>query len=218
MSTVKSMHQSLIYKYAILIFLIIFSLPGIAQNEKDRVRKTKKEDKVFNVIPLIFSSPETDLAFGGFGVFQKHLFGNDPTYRKSVIQLGATYTLNNQLFIFSQPDIFFKNEKFRLRANFLYNQRKDLFWGVGNNTPEANEEDVEFNQFSFTPIFYFSPRKNLFVGLQYRYANEFSLKTLEDGLLEQAGDQLGANGAISSGAGLALLYDNRKNQVNPVNG
>lgn len=205
--------------FVILFLLLPSSMSVLAQSTGNRPgKKERKEDKELNMLPLIFSSPETGLAFGAIGVFQKHLFPGDTTSRKSVAMLGVSYALNNQFFVFTQPDIFFKKEKFRLRSSLGYGQILDRYWGIGNETAENGEEEVEYNQVIFESAFYYQYRPNLFIGWQYRLNNQFNVDREENGLLEFDGATVGGSGSLISGMGPALLFDNRENQVNPSNG
>ena len=201
------------------LLVLLPCLTAVAQLPGNGPKKKKRqEDKVLNMLPLVFSSPETGLAFGAIGVFQKHLFLSDTTGRKSVAMLGASYALNNQFFIFTQPDIFFKGEKFRLRSSLGYGQILDRYWGIGNETSEDSEEEVEYNQFVFESALYYQYRPNLFVGWQYRLNSQFNVDAEDNGLLESDGETIGGGGSLIAGMGPAVLFDNRKNQVNPANG
>ena len=205
----------------LVIMCLLFSItsPGSAQDTgHERDSLADDEDKVFSAFPFVISNPETGLAGGVMALLQDHLYKDDTLSRKSFVSLLGLYSLNNQMIFIAEPDLFFRREKFRIRASFAFNRIVDRFWGVGNDTPSSAEEDLEFNILRVEPIFYYKPAPNFFLGLQYRLVNQFRVDLEEGGLLANEGEAIGGQGSLISGIGPALLFDNRLNQINPSNG
>lgn len=161
--------------------------------------------------PLVAFSPETSLEFG---VGAKYLFKfrqSGPETRTSNMPLSFTYTLNNQILIFSGYEIFFNQEKYMLTGNARFKVFPQRFYGVGRDSPKSAEEEYLFSQLLIEPIFLKQVGlRYLFLGAGVRY-NWVSNVTFEEESALAVSDISGANGSTSVGAELALVYDSRDN-------
>ena len=79
-------------KQILSLFLVLFSLCCFSQEKKITLQ------------PIIFSSPETGLSFGGIAFYKKK--NKESMYYNTALAL-ATYSINDQLNILFQPDFFF---------------------------------------------------------------------------------------------------------------
>ena len=161
--------------------------------------------------PLVAFSPETNLEFG---VGAKYLFKfrkSGPETRTSNMPLSLTYTLNNQILLFSGFEIFSNQEKFMLTGNARFKVFPQRFYGIGRDSPESAEEEYSFSQLLLEPILLKQVGfRHLFLGAGVRY-NRVSNVTFEaESVLAQSGLS-GARGSTSVGAELALVYDSRDN-------
>ncbi|WP_050858529.1 BamA/TamA family outer membrane protein [Aquimarina agarilytica] len=170
------------------------------------------------VAPIVSFSPETSL---GLGVGSKYLFkfkGSGEETRTSNMPISLRYTLNNQFIFFSGFEIFTNQEKWVIEGNILFQNFPRLFFGIGRDTPESNEEIYDSYQALFEPIFLKQAfAKHLFLGGGIRYNHIFNVEIENDKLLAQT-QPLGFNGSTSAGAELAVLYDSRNNILNAQNG
>jgi len=203
-------------KIILISILILYHLVVDAQVSSTQEKEKKSSTLTFQ--PVVFYTPETGLAVGGLALFQKHFFKQNEAYRKSNIFVAATYSFNDQILIFVAPDIFFPKEKWRFRGKFGFNKTVNRFWGFGNTTPDSNEEEVSYNQIQIEPSLYHKITANLFVGLQYRFYEQDKVDVQDNGILFGLGNEAGADGYSISGTGPALLFDNRKNQINSDQG
>ena len=161
--------------------------------------------------PLVAFSPETNLEFG---VGAKYLFKfrkSGPETRTSNMPLSLTYTLNNQILLFSGFEIFSNQEKFMLTGNARFKVFPQRFYGIGRDSPESAEEEYSFSQLLLEPILLKQVGfRHLFLGAGVRY-NRVSNVTFEEESILATSDISGTNGSTSVGTELALVYDSRDN-------
>ncbi len=168
--------------------------------------------------PVISFAPETNLSFG---VGMKGLFklrGSGPETRTSNMPLTAQYTIENKYLFFSGFQIFFPKERYILAGNLRLQSFPSLYFGVGQDTPDSNEEEFSYSQILFEPIFLknlFVP--NLYFGTGIRYNRISGVETEPQGLLDLS-SQTGAKGSTSTGMQLAMIYDSRDNLLNAKEG
>jgi len=169
------------------------------------------------VSPIVSYTPETNW---GLGVGAKLLFkfrGAGRETRTSNMPLTALYTLNNQILLASGYTLFFNREAYLLKGNVQYTKFPQLFYGVGNNTREENEELFSYRSFLLEPLLLRRLVGKLFAGGGIRYNAVWNLTSPAGGLL--AGTQpAGYQGSRSVGLELAVTYDSRDNVLNASRG
>lgn len=168
--------------------------------------------------PVVYYSPETSF---GLGVGSKILFkpkkaGADT--RTSNLPIAVTYTLNNQYIFNAGYEIFFNKEKWMLSGDLSIKNFPRLFYGVGRDTPDSNEESYDYTQILIQPLLLKqTPIRYLFVGAGFRYNRISNVHGETDGLLLD-GTIPGAEGSTSVGTEFAIIYDNRDNILNAYSG
>ncbi len=188
--------------------------------KKDSINKLGKRRKLF-AFPAMIYSPETTLAFGGAGNYYFKI-GHDTTVRTSYIQALALYTLRQQTVLGMESTIFFHNERYILKTKASASYFPDRFWGLGNNSQEADMEHYTVGQFYLFPQLLRKMYKRLFLGLAYEIQNVF---TFEYGSGRPPGTSIfdtqnvnGRYGSLVSGLGLVALWDGRDNAFSPSKG
>lgn len=223
-----------------LVRIILFSAVAIigihatiSSSAQERSRERKKflgfsrlDDTVtvdksgFFVLPLLYYTPDTRLAYGAAGVYY---FKVQPKYeyekltRVSYVQFLADYTQNKQLDIWGVWNIFSRNENYLFKGEMRYRNFPDRFFGLGNDTPEANEERYEYSLISVKSLALKKVRPALFVGIDYHFEYEYNFSYSEDGQLG-TGNITGYKGGIGSAFGAVAIYDSRDNAINTRTG
>jgi outer membrane protein assembly factor BamA len=172
------------------------------------------------VLPLIYYTPDTRWAFGAAGVYYFKIVPkkeDEHETRMSVVQFLADYTQNKQLDVWSQWNIFTRNENYLLKGELRYRNFPDRFYGLGNETKKENEERYEYSLVSFKNLLLKKLRPGLFLGFDYNCEIEYGFKYTPGGVLE-SGTVPGYNGAIGSALGLVGVYDTRDNVINAYKG
>jgi outer membrane protein assembly factor BamA len=128
------------------------------------------------------------------------------------------YTLNNQFFLYSGFEIFTNQEEWVISGNILFQNYPRSYFGIGRNTPKANEEIYDNYQILFEPIVMKQLfTRYLFLGGGVRYNRVFNVEVEENGLLAN-NQPSGFDGFTAVGVELAALYDSRDNILNASKG
>lgn len=215
-----------------LTICILFFCKGLTGQTLDKVldfltvypnKKAVAEDSSLYpakaiLTPVISFAPETNLSLG-LGV--KGLFkmrGSGEETRTSNIPLTVQYTIENKYLFFSGFDIFSPRERYVLTGNVRLQSFPSLYFGIGQDTPESNEEEFAYSQVLIEPLLLKNLfRKYLFFGGGIRYNIISRVEALRGGLLETT-DISGALGSTSAGVTLAMVYDSRDNILNAYKG
>lgn len=186
-------------------------------------RKTVEKDSTiylqkFIAAPIVSFTPETSFAFGTGAKYLFKFNGSGEETRVSNMPITVQYTLNNQFIVFSGFEVFTNQEKWVIEGSFLFQNYPRLYFGIGNNTPESNEEVYENSQILFEPVFLKQlPIKHLYVGAGIRINHIFKTGFEAGGLIDR--ERLdGFDGSTSMGLQAAALYDSRDNLLNAFNG
>jgi outer membrane protein assembly factor BamA len=203
------------------ILLLVFPLITLAQGRDGAIVRsdtlnTKSNLKLIG-IPVIFSTPETGFGFGGGG--QLFLTGEKNIFRsrKSNILFTGIYTANSQLVIQASPQIYFGEGDYYLDGSYEYRVYPNKFWGIGNDTPESNEEDYDMTSHKFRVDFLKRLPPSLNFGLRFHFENHQVTEVQEGGLLD-SGEVLGSDRAVIVGLGAVFTLDTRDQVEDPRRG
>tara|TARA_B100001109_G_C18864259_1_gene475997 strand:+ start:4808 stop:5926 length:1119 start_codon:yes stop_codon:yes gene_type:complete len=201
------------------LFLLSLFLITQAKAQEIDSTKTKDDSTAFKLYPLpvVYYTPETRFAFGAVGIASFRLKDKLYSDRNSFFQLGGAYTQEDQLLFYLPYQLFLKDNDYYVFGEFGYYRYSYLFYGVGADLAESNEE-VYFVNFPrvrlnatklIAPQFYF--------GIRYWF-DDYQIKdTEEDGILR---NELvnGANGGVISSLGLIGILDKRDHINYPEKG
>ena len=203
------------------ILLLFFALQALAQREDNAIIRSDTLNKGSNIkligIPVIFSTPETGFGFGGGG--QLFLTGEKNIFkaRKSNILFTGIYTTNSQLVIQALPQIYFGSGDYYLDGSYEYRVYPNKFWGIGNETPESNEEDYNMTSHRMRVDFLKRLPPSLNFGLRFNFENHQITEIQEGGLLG-SGEIPGGDRAIIVGLGALFTLDTRDQVEDPHGG
>lgn len=167
--------------------------------------------------PIVSYAPETSW---GFGVGAKFLFkfkGSGEETRTSNMPMSAVYTWNRQLLLTSGYTIFSNQEKYLFKGNLRYNKLPILYFGIGNNSKEEDEELYSFSNILLEPLFLRKLRDYVFLGGGIRYNIVYNVEIEDNGQIYRD-KPLGYLGSTSAGLQLALTFDNRDNVLYATKG
>lgn len=175
----------------------------------DTTKKTKKLSIIS--LPLLYYTPETSVAGGGFVLF---LFKTAPNTRVSTLDITTVGTIRKQLLLDFTLNLFTKENKYFIKSEINFAKFPDNFYGIGNNQPTINDViDYKLLRANFR-ILHKLP-KGFFVGMKYQFYQIFDLTQDKNAVNT---DFIGNKGSLSSGAGLIFSYDTRDNLLNPRKG
>lgn len=203
----------------LLLSLLVSScvLIPTQSSAQDSKQETERKDASFVYLPIIFSTPETGFAAGSAVSFYYRNPDSDPDSRPSTITPMFIFTQKKQIITQLNLDLYLKNELYRLYLNVNYMKFPNKFYGIGNDTPESNEEKfTSRHSLNLLDIQRrISPGLNL--GIQFEYGHSKIIDIAENGLL-RSGTIPGSTGWTVSGAGIIINRDTRDNIFFPTSG
>ncbi|MCU0450553.1 MAG: BamA/TamA family outer membrane protein [Bernardetiaceae bacterium] len=178
----------------------------------------ERKDGLF-LIPLLYYTPDTRWAAGAMGIYYFKLKNHrtNQTTRLSWIKFLADYTQNRQLDLWSSWSVFLRDEQWILKGELRYRNFPDRFYGVGNNTPESNMEQYQYNLIDIKKLVLRQVGDHWYLGGDIRIAQYFDMSYGPDGQLA-TGAIAGSRGGWNVGLGGVALLDTRDNVVFPRKG
>ena len=178
-------------------------------------RKPSKPPLRWVVAPFAGYSPETSWQFGIGG---KLLFppSADST-RTSFIAVSVRYTLENQIITTPEYTIFSPHERYIHRGELAFRKFPQFYYGIGNASPETNEELFSFTELGVEHLTYRRVHQQLYAGLGFRYTETYDIDLDPDGALSSEGLR-GAEPYRAVGFDVGVMLDNRNNVLNTTSG
>ncbi len=162
--------------------------------------------------PFIFYTPETELAGGGTVLV--YLRGDDTDERPSVISPIFIYTAKKQTMLYLNGEIYLDEARWRLDFSAGYTKFPDTFWGVGNDAPDAREEDFTPERTLFALGLKREVSPALYLGGSFGYARRTMVQTWAGGLIDTAAIPGTRDGNVLM-AGLSVTHDDRDSTTFP---
>lgn len=189
-----------------------------AETGEKTVKKTKAYKPGITIVPLLYYTPETRIAFGAGGNINYRLGPNKKKARPSSLWLTAIYTQNKQYQLSLKPEIYLNNNSIVLAAYIKQERFPQKFFGVGNGlglsvSGETYTPEDTLIQLSASKRIW----KALYGGVQYE-AEFTKIKNLLPGGLLDTGEIYGVEGGLASGLGFNLTWDNRDSIYFPRHG
>jgi len=201
-------------RHFIIIIILLMMLPVyLCAQEKD---SSETADLNWFAAPIVFYSPESNLALGALGILSFHL-SDSLNSKPSKIEVYGYYTLNTQYSFSTKPEIYFDDDKFYLSSYLNYSKVIDKFYSIGNNTEEIENPDYEARSSLVFIKFQRKISHNLNAGIVYELRNYKIIDNKENPYL-LSGLVYGSDGGVTSGLGLVISYDSRNNIYYPENG
>ncbi len=164
--------------------------------------------------PFFFYTPETDLAFCATVIGYKTLPGTD---RASSLQPTFVYTVKNQIVASIATEAYLSRGNVRLLGSAAFMRFPNTFWGVGNDAPDAAEEDFTPRLFRLELNLQRRIRTGWFVGGSLLVAHRRLVETEPGGLLATAAIP-GVDDGLVVSLGISLIRDNRDHNIYPRRG
>lgn len=212
----------MLVRYLFIFALCLPLVSAYAQDENPGLVRTdtlgdKNKKLRWIGIPVAFYTPETNFGFGGGG--QVFLTSEENRFRTRVsnILFSGMYTLNEQILLDFQPQIYFGGGRYYLDSSYKFEIYPNRFWGIGNTTPDSNEERYNMTSHQLRIDFLKLLPPNLNFGLRFVFENHDITEVEEGGLLDQ-GDIPGSDRAVIVGLGAVFNLDTRDFVEDPRSG
>ncbi len=180
---------------------------------------TLGQGKKFRIIalPVVFSTPETGFGFGAGAQMFMLRKSNIYNARLSNMFVSAIYTTKEQFMFEAKPQIYLERGNYFLDNILKFRIFPNSFWGIGNKTPEENEESYDMTSFELQTRFLKRLPPSLNFGFEYHYQYH-NVTMVEEGGMLDTGDIPGADKAIVSGLGVVFNLDSRDIVEAPTKG
>jgi len=204
---------------SIILIFICINPTGASKSFSASEDSTSVDTLIFeksslSILPIIFYSPQTKLAAG---VLPTYIFRSSPESRPSSVMFPTYYTINKQISISIQPQVYYKNGEYRLSGSMYYQKWPDLFYGLGNATSADDEEEYTTRSTGGSMDFQRCFGSSLYFGVVGELSHSILVEIESEGLLA-GGDISGAETGTVSGAGVSISWDSRDNIFFPQNG
>ena len=147
--------------------------------------------------------------------------GDGPDDNISNIYLASVFTQKNQILMPLQGNIWTKGNKY----NFVTDWRFEIFpqntYGLGTLTTDADADSIDFNYLRFYSTLYRTVAKDFYLGLGYYVDYFYNVQDLSHstpGHPTSFQTYGVTKTSVSSGPTLNILYDGRRNEINPEPG
>ncbi len=175
--------------------------------------------------PLVAPTYTIQTGFGAL-VGCEFAFYTDSTANGKIssILTSFNYTQYEQSIFPIESNIWSKNNKYNFQTDWRYLNYPSLNYGLGGNSSLANGYYLDYYYLRLHQSVLRSITANTYAGIGYDYDHYWNIRELN--VLEQDSlggktdfDQYGfSKKATASGLSLNLLYDSRKNSINPSGG
>ena len=196
------------------IFLILHAVLFFSVTIHAQTKPVSNKFSAFP-FPIIYYAPETRLSFGmaGTATFR---FNKDSSYVKpSNLLVGAAYTQNKQLLLYTQFQLFYDNNKYYVFGEAGYYKYSYFFFGTGTSEVPKELYEVNYPRIKINAAKQVAP--HIYAGIGYQYEH-YNIAGTEPGRVLTNGAIAGSKGSITSGAGPLLLYDSRDTVLFPGRG
>lgn len=202
----------MIFLILTILFFVNINIDG--EIDTTLVDSIKHKQTQFLLLPIIFSSPDTRLAFG---VLPQVVFRNSPSSNPSSIRMDAYYTQNRQYHILLRPAFWLKDNRWSLSGKFSFKKWPTSFYGIGNNTLSDDRDKFTENLYEFSFQAARRIRSDYYGGINYSFTRSTIDPLNENGSLS-SGNIIGTGRNLISVAGLVLKKDTRNNHFYPERG
>jgi hypothetical protein len=132
----------------------------------------------------------------------------------------GNYSQYHQIWFTAISDIFLEKHKLHLFGDTRYYKFPTQTYGLGPNSSSSNPLKIDYSYLRFYQVVFREIDSNLFLGMGYNLDHHWNIKvdSVKGRELDQFVKYQNGTHSISSGLSLNIMYDNRKNVVNPHNG
>lgn len=115
-----------------------YFFPPLKQKELRR-QKVAKRNFHYNILGGPSYTPDFGVLIGGTALMTFRMDPKDTTMQRSVIPASMAFMFTGGLNIMVKPQLFFKNDRFRIFGQFIYKNTQENYYGVGYDTNKNYE-------------------------------------------------------------------------------
>ena len=211
------------------------SVPKLSDVSEDTLSKKElhklkvaKRNFHYNILGGPSFSPDFGFLVGGSALMTFRMNPKDTTMRRSVVPAAMAFLFNGGLNIQVKPQLFFKDDRFRIFGQFTYKNTQENFYGIGystnkNYTRSDTTSQYRYSGIQINPWFLFRIKDtDFFIGpqidLNYDKISNPAEYLVKQSDYKKAGGNVNGYKNFSSGIGFLLTYDTRDIPANPYQG
>ncbi len=192
-------------------------------------KKVAERNLHYNILGGPGYTPDFGVVLGATSLLTFRMNPADSLQQRSVLPIVLSYMFKGQGISFMiRPQLFFKNDRFRIFGVFNWKNTVENFYGIGYSTNKNIERDEDITEYTYSgfqinPWFLFRiGDSNFFMGPQID-VNYDDISEPAAGMIENP-DYLAAGGRpngyhnFSSGVGFIVSYDTRDVPSNAYSG
>ncbi len=187
------------------------------ENYDTALKQTERNH--FSILPVISYSLQTGMVVGVTGNLALYTTEGAQANISNIISTLA-YTQQNQTILIIQPNIWSKGNKYNLVGDIIYLKYPQETYGLGGYTKlsDASKIDYSFIRIYQTVLKQIVP--DFFIGMGYNLDAHWNIKETPNSNQQQTDfSKYGLKEqSTSSGISLNILFDNRRNSINPQKG
>lgn len=172
----------------------------------------------FMPLPLLRYSQEVGLEFGAGGLYSTYLDKKDSTNRSSNFSTVVSFSTKKQYNISLKGDVWTKHNDWHLISELRFRSMPFDFFGIGNETLEANKDRVLQRQVRA----FFDVEKNIlpfaYTGVAIGFENYHFKDQDPGGLFDTNPAVIGKTGGSVLHIGVSQTYDTRNSNNYPTKG
>ncbi len=171
-----------------------------------------------SIIPVVGYSLQSGLT--GAIVTNTSFYTDNNKTRFSNLLVNGYYSQYHQYWFTANSNIFFEKYKIHLVGDSRYYNFPTETFGLGTDSKLSDALDIKFSYLRISQIVYRELIKSIFVGAGYNldYHWNITTDTIQGKALTDLKKYQKGQRSVSSGISLNILFDNRKNSVNPEKG
>ena len=228
-------------KFIFICLACLITYTGFAQESpQDTIVKTPLKKKElrhrqisqrnfhYNILGGPSYTPDFGVLIGGSALMTFRMNPEDTTMRRSVIPASMAFIFSGGLNVQVKPQLFFKDDRFRIFGQFTYKNTQENFYGVGYDTNKNYVRSDTTSQYRYSgiqinPWFLFRIKEtDFFIGPQidinYDHITDPAKYLVGQKDYKAAGGTADGYKNFSSGIGFLATYDTRDVPANPYKG
>ena len=206
------------------------SVSGLRPLSKKELRRQRvaKRNFHYNILGGPSFSPDFGVLVGGSALMTFRMNAKDTTMRRSVVPAAMAFMFKGGLNIVVKPQLFFKDDRFRIFGQFTYKNTQENFYGVGYDTNKNYVRSDTTSQYRYSgiqinPWFLFRIGESDFfagpqIDLNYDHITDPAKHLVTQKDYVAAGGKADGYKNFSSGLGFLATYDTRDVPANPYKG
>ncbi len=178
-----------------------------------------------HISPLLAPTYTLQTGFGAL-IGSEIAFYTDSNANENIssILTSLNYTQYKQTVFPIETSLWSKNNKYNFQTDWRYLNYPSMTYGLGGGSSLAQGYFIDYYYVRLHQSIFRDIAKNTYVGIGYDFDHYWNIKELNAQGLDSVGqktdyDQYGfSKTATASGISIGLLYDSRKNSINPNGG